>query len=548
MKRSVLFFLALLVSAPLFAAPTQRYIVTTRTRLAVPRVQTMIRDIEVTPHARAIESFALIRGFAADLTDEEAAALRKKPDVSYVEPVLERHALELGGKESNADVANPFGQVVPFGVDMVRAREVWPVTRGEGINVVVIDTGIDKTHPDLAGVYAGGYNTYDKSDNPADDNGHGTHVAGTIAAADNTVGVVGIAPNVRLWSVKVLDSKGSGTTDKIISALDWVMAKKNELGGDWVLNLSLGSSQPSAAESTAFQNAVANGLLVCAASGNESTPNLTAPVGYPAAYPGVLAIGAIDATKSVASFSNQGPELAVVAPGVGVLSTVPVGTGSVAGVLSNAGPFSGAEIELSKRGTVTGSFVSCGLGRAGDFPPNVAGKIAVIQRGQITFNEKAHNAVNAGAIAIIIYNNDATSSLTWTLKNEADPSATTFNWPVTIAIAQADGQALLANASGQITVTDRADDYESLSGTSMATPHAAGVAALVWSAAPALSATQIASALERDADDLGPAGFDPAYGNGMIDALNAAKAVAPSKFGVSPTPTPGPKTRAVRRH
>src|SRR5574342_633944 len=176
--------------------PRTAIVLVDRMRSAMPRLQTMIRDVEVTPRARSVESFALIRGFAADLTDEEAAALRQKPDVSYIEPVIERHALEVGGIQSDADVANPFGQVVPFGVDMVRARDVWPVTRGEGINVVVIDTGIDKTHPDLAGVYAGGYNTYDKSDNPLDDNGHGTHVAGTIAAADNNIGVVGIAPGV----------------------------------------------------------------------------------------------------------------------------------------------------------------------------------------------------------------------------------------------------------------------------------------------------------------------------------------------------------------
>jgi serine protease len=552
MKRSVpTFFLALLVTSTLLAAPTQRYIVATRSGVAAPRAAIMVREIENSSQPRDIESFHVIRGFAADLTEDEAAALRRTADVDYVEPVVERHALEIGGgKESSADIANPFGQVVPFGVDMVRAREVWPVTRGEGINVVVVDTGIDMTHPDLSAVYAGGYNTYDRSNNPKDDNGHGTHVAGTIAAADNNIGVVGIAPNVRLWSVKVLDSSGSGTTDKIIAALDWIIAKKNALGGDWVLNFSLGSSSPSAAERSAFSNAIANGLLICAASGNESTANLTAPVGYPAAYNGVLAIGAIDSTKTIATFSNEGPELAVVAPGVGVLSTVPVGSGAVAGILSNAGSISGAEIELSKRGTVTGALVNCGLGRVSDFPSSVNGRIALIQRGQISFNEKTHNAVNAGAVAVIIFNNDPTSSITWTLKNDADPAATTFNWPVTIGISQADGQKLLSSIGSQITVTDRADDYESLSGTSMATPHAVGVAALAWSAAPALSASQIASALEQDADDLGPAGFDPAYGNGLIDALNATKAVAPSKFGSGATPTPPAttKSRAVRRH
>src|SRR5205807_2632085 len=163
----------------------------------------------------------------------------------------------------------------------------WPVTHGEGINVVIIDTGIDYTHPDLSAVYAGGLNTFGNTDDPKDDNGHGTHVAGTIAAADNAVGVVGVAPHVKLWSVKVLN---------------------------------------------------------------------------------------------IADFSNQGQELAVVAPGVDVLSTYLVGQGSSAGAQSNAGVFPGAEVELSKRGTVNAEFVNCGLGNPGDFPSGVAGKIAVIKR------------------------------------------------------------------------------------------------------------------------------------------------------------------------
>src|SRR5439155_23814074 len=118
--------------------------------------------------------------------------------------------------------------------------------------------------------------------------------AGTIAAADNAVGVVGVAPNVKLWSVKVLNSAGSGSSDRVISALDWVETKKNALGGDWVINLSLGSGRPNTAEAEAFRKAIAAGILICAASGNESVAGTPAPVDHPAAYADVLAIGAVD--------------------------------------------------------------------------------------------------------------------------------------------------------------------------------------------------------------------------------------------------------------
>jgi serine protease len=551
MKKIVLSFLILALSSTLVAAtPTQRYVVATRASVGSVRAALMIRDIESaaapTPMERDVTAFSSIDGFAADLTDAEVAALRKSPSVQYVEPVAERHAFGLGAIASNTDAINPNGQVVPFGIDLVRAREVWPVTRGEGINVVVIDTGIDYNHPDLARFYAGGYNTYDKTDKPLDDEGHGTHVAGTIAAADNNIGVVGVAPNVKLWAVKVLDKTGSGTTDKIIAGLDWVLAKQKELGGDWIINLSLGSNSANTAERTAFGKAVDAGLLIIAASGNkdpESTLPTPDPVGYPAAYRDVLAIGAVDQLSAIASFSNQGPQLAVVAPGVNVLSNLPVGTGPLVGVSSSIGAFNAADISLSKKGSVTASFVSCGLGRPSDFPSGVAGKIAVIQRGTLTFNEKAHNAVNAGAVGIIIYNND-TSELNWTLSNSADPGASSFDWPVTVAMAKADGEALIAGANGAITITDgNGADYGVESGTSMATPHAVGVAALVWSLAPNVTSAAIRSALDSTASDLGDKGFDNVFGNGLIDALSAAKFVAPGKFGTPASPQPVPTNR-----
>lgn len=551
MKRFTAVILSVLFATSAFAATeTQRYQVATRAAMPATRIGIMIRSIEGTSQTRArnITTFQSVNGFAADLTAEEAAALSKSDNVLYVEPAVERHAFDVTVPASDSDTVNPFAQTVPFGIDLVRAREVWPVTRGQGINVVVIDTGIDYKHPELASVYAGGYNSYDPANPPMDDNNHGTHVSGTIAAADNNVGVVGVAPGVKLWSVKVLNSSGSGSSDRIISALDWVIDKKNTLGGNWIINLSLGSSTPSSLERVAFGRAIDAGILICAASGNESTTGVPAPVDYPAAYANVLAIGAVDSSRAIATFSNQGPQLALVAPGVNVLSTVPVGKGTSAGVQSNAGSFSGAEVELSKKGSFTGGFVDCGTGNPGDFPASVSGKIAVIKRGTLTFNAKAHNAVAAGAAAIIIYNND-TSGLSFTLKNDADPTATTFNWPVTIAISLADGQTLLSKGSGQITITDKADDYDVFSGTSMATPHAVGVAALVWASAPNDTAAQIRAAMTSTAVDLGDGGYDNVFGNGLLNALSAAKMVAPAKFGSGGTPVPASgKAHAVRRH
>jgi len=554
MKKIVVFLLSIVFATGLLADTKQRYVVATRSLVGAARGLTMIREAAGTPESepRAVAAFQSINGFAADLTDQEVAALRKAPNVRYVEAVEERHALDIGGESAAAiEASNPFAQTVPFGIDLVRAREVWPVTRGEAVNVVVIDTGIDYTHPDLAAVYAGGFNTYDDTNNPLDDNGHGTHVSGTIAAGDNNIGVVGVAPNVKLYAVKVLDAKGSGTSDKVIAALDWVLQQKNTLGGHWVVNLSLGSSTPNAAEREAFGRAVDAGLVICAASGNESTAPLVAPVGYPAAYREVLAIGAVDKGDAIALFSNQGPQLAVVAPGVGIRSTVIVGRGSLAAVADGNTVLTSKSMEGSAKSTVTGHFVFCGYGSPSEFPTSVNGNIALIQRGNnLFFYDKARNAKDAGASAVVIFNNGGDFTNGFTLLSSDQAWTQAYSFPLVVMIDTPDGQTLRNNPDETITVTNRTDDYDVYSGTSMATPHATGVAALVWSAAPAISGADVRQAMLTNAHDLGASGFDAVFGNGLVDALSAAKAVAPARFGVPVTPQPQPasKARAVRHH
>ena len=545
-KRTAVTALLFVVATSAFAEESGRYVVALKRGALRAEPQSLIRDVESTPRSRQIARLSLINGFAADLTAAEAAAMKRSASVRYVEPVATRYALGRLSVVSDATKRNLLGQTTPIGLDMIRARELWGVTRGETINVVVVDTGVDYRHPDIAPNWAGGYNVLTKTNDPLDDHGHGTHVAGTIAAADNAFGVIGVAPNVRLWGVKVLNSGGTGTSDKVIAAMDWITARKNELGGRWVVNLSLGSAQTNVAEEEAFREAVAEGLLVVAAAGNESTTTIPAPVGYPAAYPGVIAVGAVGDNSLRATFSNQGPQLSVVAPGVNVLSSMRVGSGEIAGVsTATEQQFLAAGVQGSKRGTVSGEFVFCGLGRTTEFPSNVAGRIAVIQRGELTFAEKTRAAKEAGATAVVIVNNDD-SSISWTLISATDPLSSTFDWPVTIGVSKQDGAKLLA-ARTEITVTLRPDDYGEMSGTSMSTPHVAGVAALLWGAAPGASSADLRSAINATASDLGATGVDPEYGAGLVDALNAAKRLAPSRFGAPATPAPDPEPEVTRR-
>ena len=538
--------LALLATA-LCAVSVQsadRYLVATRTapREAPLRV---LRDAgEVRSHA--VRTFTSVNAFAATLTDAEVAELRKSSEVRYVTRTVERHAFDAdpadGGGQSTATE-----QRMPYGIAMIHAPELWSVTKGAGpINVAILDTGIDMRHPDLAPNYAGGYNVFDQSDNPLDDHGHGTHVAGTIAAADNDFGVVGVAPEVRIWAVKILNHLGVGTDENIAQGTDWVISKKRQIGGDWIMSLSLGGPVGSPLEAEAFQRVIAEGIVVTAAAGNSGV----AEVQYPAKYDGVIAVGAIDSTSARAGFSDFGPRLDIVAPGVGVLSTAVEGSAHELAVMTlSTGPtFVAATVQGSTPGPMRGHYVSCGIGQPEEFPADARGNIALIRRGELTFNQKVRNAQAAGATSVIIFNNDNTQYNEWTLFRPYCPDDcddATHVWPIVLAISAADGQRLLNDPSQFVDMGTVSSDYKALNGTSQSTPHVAGTLALVWSLDPGARPADVKAAVLNSATDLGTPGFDQTYGNGLVNALAAGKKLAPWRFLRQPARPPDDSPRVI---
>ncbi len=207
--------------------------------------------------------------------------------------------------------AVPAANEVPWGVARVNAAAAWDYTAGGGVKVAVIDTGIDYTHPDLAPNYKGGYNAVDPSAPPLDDQGHGTHVAGTIAAVKDGSGVAGVAPAAHLYGVKVLDKNGSGQYSWIIAGIEWAVENRMD-----VINMSLGGGSGNEALRQVMIKAGEAGVTVVCAAGNDG-----GAVNYPAKYPQAIAVSASDSSDRIASFSSRGPEIAVIAPGVGVYST-----------------------------------------------------------------------------------------------------------------------------------------------------------------------------------------------------------------------------------
>jgi subtilisin family serine protease len=250
------------------------------------------------------------------------AALRADPSVAFVERdgIVEASGWwdwvrGLARRPQPPPTPPQPAQSRPWGVTRVNGAPT--SSSGAGIDVAVIDTGIELTHPDLAANVGGGVSFVWYTGSPNDDNGHGTHVAGTIAAIDNSIGVIGVAPGARLHPVKVLDSRGSGYLSAVASGIDWCVAH-----GIKVANMSLGASSGSATLQASCDAANAAGVLLIAAAGNSGDGSTaTNEIGYPASYASVVSVAAIDSGDVLASFSNTNADVEVSGPGVSVLST-----------------------------------------------------------------------------------------------------------------------------------------------------------------------------------------------------------------------------------
>ncbi|WP_288009358.1 S8 family peptidase [Kyrpidia sp.] len=316
--------------------------------------------------------------FARPSDMNRAAPLFRAKGARYIE----RHGVARINRTPDDPLYRPYQWNMP----MIDAENAWRTTTGApGIVVAVVDTGVDRGHPDLQGQLLPGANLLDPTRPPDDDNGHGTHVAGVIAAlSNNGEGVASLDWHGRVLPVKVLDQDGAGSAFDVARGIIWATDH-----GARVINLSLGQTEDCQYLHDAIRYAAGRGVLVVAAMGNEGTDTPE----YPAAYPEVLAVTAVDPGGVFAPFSSYGAHAGVAAPGVSIASTY---------------------------------------------------------------------------------------------------------------------------AGGQ---------YAALSGTSMASPHVAGLAALIWARSPSLTADQVRNIIQQTAVDGGPPGRDPQYGYGVINVGAAVRSV-----------------------
>ncbi|MBW6474412.1 MAG: S8 family serine peptidase, partial [Anaerolineaceae bacterium] len=276
-------------------------------------------------------------------------------------------------------------------------------------------------------------------------------------------------------------------------------------------------------EEIAFNNLYSAGILSIAAAGNEGTTAYN----YPASYSSVVSVAAIDSNKVVAEFSQYNNQVELAAPGVSVLSTVPFlnnASITVAGETCNGHP-----VEFAALGEANGVLEDGGLCTT---TGSWTGKVVLCQRGDISFLDKVMNVQNSGGTAAVIYNNEPGDLLATLGEGSSSIPA--------IGITQEDGNTLIVKL-GQSAVVESSFEqnvsaYEAWDGTSMATPHVSGVAALIWSANPNWTNVQIRNALTGSALDLGNAGRDVYYGFGLVQAKAALDLLGWS----SPTPTDSP--------
>jgi subtilisin family serine protease len=475
-------------------------------------------------------SFPSIGVLAADVPADQINDIKQGQGVSYVEADPVRTPQSLSGDLAASELA-PSADNGLYGLLTTHTVEAQAAGyKGAGVKACVADTGLDTTQTDIAPNFVKGYDAFDPTKDTVDvfqlgvaaTETHATHVSGIILGAVNGSGIHGVAPEAKLYEARVLgtqkDGSVSGETSQVMAGVQWLADQ-----GCKVINMSLGGGDKSQAEEALYNQIRNKGTLIVVASGNDSSKK----VSFPGAYQSVVTVGAVDRNNQLASFSNTGAQLDLVAPGVDNLSSFPKGQGRDSFAVAGGKTIAALPMEFAPAtdaAGINGPLVNCGLAEtAASCGTHAPGFVALISRGSFSFAQKVDSAMTAGAAAAIVYNNAAglPNGTLGTLDDKGKP------WIPAIGISQADGQAL-AGPSGPATATmfNIGMPWSFDSGTSMATPHVSGVAALIFGKNPKLTPDQVETIMERTTTDLGVPNYDTTFGWGLVNA-QAALAATP---------------------
>ncbi|MCM3602179.1 S8 family serine peptidase [Robertmurraya korlensis] len=277
--------------------------------------------------------FQTVPAISVTITEDEIQQLESNPNIDYIEENISFSITEIEPlKALQSSMATSTGGT-PWNIYETNARESWnDGFTGAGVNVAVLDTGI-ASHKELT--IAGGVSTVDYTNSWQDDNGHGTHVSGIIAAQPNIASVngldiTGVAPGVNLFAVKVLDKAGSGNLQDILEGLDWSITN-----GMDIVNLSIGTSEYSKLFEQMINKAYNSGIIIVAASGNDGLQN---SVNYPAKFTNTIGVSSVNQSLNISNFSSTGNEVEFSAPGENIISTYKNGDYTIESGTSQATP------------------------------------------------------------------------------------------------------------------------------------------------------------------------------------------------------------------
>lgn len=468
--------------------------------------------------ARKVEKLGNSAIYSVEMEDSELGKLRNRSDVEYVEIDPPRYLLS---------------ETTPWGYEAVNAQLLDDSNAGNR-TVCIIDSGYDLAHNDLSGNLVSGTNDSGTGSwsVPGNNNAHGTHVAGTIAAIANTEGIKGVMPNqnVNLHIVKVFNEAGWGYSSSLVKAVQTCADN-----GANVVNMSLGGSQSSVTERNALKAVYDNGVLLIAAAGNDGNTAHS----YPASYDSVMSVAAVDDKSDHAAFSQATNQVEIAGPGVAILSTVTLGEGKLSDIrLNGVSQFERGIVPHNRliqsggsygpdpvSGSITAELASCEVSGSRFNCGDMSGKICLTERvgnqssGSYPEIDAVQACYNAGASAAIVYSNSELPGLQNPFLVDQNNAARM----VSVTVDRAFGQELVGYVGQEITVsTTKGEDYEYYNGTSMATPHVTGVAGLVWSYHPTCTAAQVRNALIKTATDIDVVGRDNRTGHGLVNA-DAAK-------------------------
>ncbi len=459
-------------------------------------------------------------------TAQLIALMKANPEIATVEPNHIRRCSGIIPNDTNFSQLwglKNTGQSVnatagTSGVD-TQFSAAWRLVN-PALNTVVIgiiDSGLDINHPDIfsnlwtnPGEIAGdgidndsngriddihGFDFANNTARVTDSGLHGTHVSGTAAAVGrNASGVIGMDFRAKLIPMKASTDGINIPTSAVLAAYDYAVSLKQSGVNIVALNASFGGSSFNNAELSAITTLRDAGIILCAAAGNDASNNDTIPF-YPANYDlsNIISVAALTQTNELASFSNYGATTVdLAAPGDNIISTAPLASSTFTTSVSVAATTYAAQ-QISMTGAVvipgvSGTVIHCGIGNPSDFPVSVSGNIALIQRGTLTFASKVSNAMNAGAVAAIIYDNtaDPLTSGSWQLD-------TTRNYIPALRVTQASGLAIIGQLPNSGTVVNGPSatlPYQFLDGTSMAAPHVTGAVAFAARNFPAENISQ----------------------------------------------------------